>query len=137
MVTAHLLAMGAIALIALPWAYQGALLAMVAFSFYRATQANNHAQWRCDPDGQLLISNKGSWEMVDVLPDSTVLAWLVVLRYRLPGKRFADTCLILADSMPDDDFRRLRVWLRWRAMTLTATSRSGSGRMTAHKAFSD
>ncbi len=115
LIVAHGLAMAAIALIALAWVYQVVMLAMVVFSLYKTTPPEIGVQLRCDPDGQLLIAANGGWHAADVLPDTTVLAWLVVLRYRRHGKRFADTSLILADSVQCDDFRRLRVWLRWQA----------------------
>jgi len=44
-----------------------------------------------------------------------VLPQLVVLHWRGTPVTNAGGLALLKDSMPPDDFRRLRVWLRWRA----------------------
>jgi len=42
-----------------------------------------------------------------------VAPWLTVIRWRPAGARFDHTLLVLPDMLPADDFRRLRVLLRW------------------------
>jgi toxin CptA len=56
-----------------------------------------------------------SGEMVaaTVLGSSTVMPWLTVLNLELPGKRLARHAILLPDAVEADEFRRLRVWLRW------------------------
>ncbi|MEP7262597.1 MAG: protein YgfX [Usitatibacter sp.] len=44
---------------------------------------------------------------------SFVSPWLTVLRWRPAGARFDRTVLILPDMLAREDFRRLRVLLRW------------------------
>lgn len=46
-------------------------------------------------------------------PHTTVTAQLTILLLRL-GKR-VEALVLLADSLNQEDFRRLRLWLRWQA----------------------
>lgn len=45
--------------------------------------------------------------------DSTALPWLVMLRIAMAGERGSRTLIVCEDSMGRDDWRRLRVFLRW------------------------
>jgi hypothetical protein len=45
---------------------------------------------------------------------SFVAPFLTILRWRAPGHRFDRTVLVLPDMTLPEDFRRLRVLLRWR-----------------------
>lgn len=54
----------------------------------------------------------GRWVPAKVLARTTVLPWLVVLRLELAGQG-RRSAVVLPDSLPAQDFRRLRVWLRW------------------------
>ena len=49
----------------------------------------------------------------NILPDSVVFPWVVVLRYRVEGLRRATNVVLFPDQMANDDFRRLSLWLRW------------------------
>jgi toxin CptA len=49
-----------------------------------------------------------------VLDGSFVLPWLTVVRWRPCGARWSRSVLIAPDAVAADDFRRLRVLLRWR-----------------------
>jgi hypothetical protein len=46
-------------------------------------------------------------------PHTLVLSFLVVLLYRQQGHLRSQT--LLSDSCGAEDFRQLRLWLRWRA----------------------
>ena len=48
-----------------------------------------------------------------VSPQSTVFPWLVVLLLEVPDSRSLLPVVILRDSLPPDEFRLLRSWLRW------------------------
>jgi hypothetical protein len=70
----------------------------------------------------LVLGGDGSIEKVGadgtaskavVHPHTLVLSFLVVLLYRSEGRLGSLT--LLGDSLADDDFRQLRLWLRWRA----------------------
>ena len=60
-----------------------------------------------------VLQRDGHWSPATVLRSSFVLPWLVVLHLRLEGRRLMLPVVLLPDSMGNDDFRRLRVWLRW------------------------
>jgi toxin CptA len=55
----------------------------------------------------------GSWHAGHVLGSSTVGASLTLLNIALDGRRLPVHVILAADSLAADDFRRLRVWLRW------------------------
>lgn len=55
----------------------------------------------------------GVWHQGRVLGTSTVGAALTVLNLQLDHRWRAVHVVIPADSLGTDDFRRLRVWLRW------------------------
>jgi hypothetical protein len=57
----------------------------------------------------------GHREALSVLPDSTVFGQLIVLRLRIGEKRRACHLALLPDQMTTEQFRLLRLWLRWHA----------------------
>lgn len=57
--------------------------------------------------------HNGCWHAGHVLGSSTVGITLILLNIRLDGRRLPLHVLMPADSLAADDFRRLRVWLRW------------------------
>ena len=59
----------------------------------------------------------------NILPDSVVFPWVVVLRYRVEGLRRATNVVLFPDQMANDDFRRLSLWLRWYRAARTDASR--------------
>ncbi len=112
----HLLAAAALFLAGLPdWArWAGVLTLAVGAAFQLRRQETT--ELRLEPDGSLLLrSGEDEWRPAAVLAQTSVSPWLSVLRYRLEGEGRARSLAVLPDSLPADDFRRLRVWLRWRA----------------------
>ena len=74
---------------------------------------------RHDDQGWQVAGLDGQWQPVTLQPDSMALPWLVIVRFRLPGRSFTHSLCIPADAMPRDMHRRLRVRLkfsrqRWR-----------------------
>ncbi|MBS1157917.1 MAG: hypothetical protein H6R15_336 [Proteobacteria bacterium] len=72
---------------------------------------------RLERDGRLFVRRPGDQEFsaTNLLPGATVHPWLTVVR--LKTEEGACAPLILAvDSLEPDDFRRLRMFLRWRAV---------------------
>jgi hypothetical protein len=53
------------------------------------------------------------WQEGKLLGTSFVSPMLTILNLRLAGERFARHIVILPDSLPFEDFRQLRVLLRW------------------------
>lgn len=71
---------------------------------------------RLERDGTLAFRPEGATEFVrvDLLPGSIAHPWFTVLRLRLPdGQR--RVLPVTVDSLKPDDFRCLRVFLRWGA----------------------
>jgi hypothetical protein len=65
-------------------------------------------------DGGLeIVGAEGTATAAIVHPHTLVLSFLVVLLYRQEGRMRSIT--LLADSLAVEDFRQLRLWLRWRS----------------------
>ena len=56
----------------------------------------------------------GDWHKAVLLDSSFVAPYLTVLNLRTGLSRLAHHVVIMPDSVSAEDFRRLRVWLRWR-----------------------
>ena len=54
------------------------------------------------------------WSEFEVLGTTYVTPYLTVLNLRRPGERRTRHVTLLPDSLHADDFRKLRVWLRWK-----------------------
>ena len=60
-----------------------------------------------------LVCRNGVETAVSILPSSLVMPYLTVLNLD-SGKRFSGRSLVITpDRVDKEDFRRLRVWLRW------------------------
>lgn len=64
----------------------------------------------------------GVWHAGCILGTSTVGATLAVLNIQFDDRRQPVHVVISGDSMTAEDFRRLRVWLRWGPRPLTDVS---------------
>ena len=130
LVALHVLAIAAISLANLPLWLQVLLVAIVAASLdltamrtlsQRHPLASLWRSWqprpielRTEQDGTLLIKAGDEWQPVSLLPSTMVTPWLTVLHLRHVDNRRTHI-VILPDSLCQDDYRRLRVWLRWKA----------------------
>ena len=56
----------------------------------------------------------GEWQPCEILDSTYVTAFLTVVNLRVAQGRRIRSVVILPDCMAADDYRRLRVWLRWR-----------------------
>jgi hypothetical protein len=65
--------------------------------------------------------NVGSAETLTLQPQTVVLPFLVVLLYRQASRRRVQALLVLSDSLSAEDFRYLRVWVRWQVKWHTGT----------------
>jgi toxin CptA len=59
----------------------------------------------------------GEWRDCEVLGSTYVTAALTVLMLKTGAERGTRSVVLMPDSMTADDFRRLRMWLRWRPET--------------------
>jgi toxin CptA len=60
-----------------------------------------------------LVDRHGRMHEARLTRSTMVTPWLVILVLATGRLRPARTVVVPADSLPSDDFRRLRVWLRW------------------------
>jgi hypothetical protein len=66
-------------------------------------------------DGRLSIEGvDGGFVDADVHPETTVFPWLVVLRYRVGGRRI-ESLTLPPQGMDTEAHRQLRLWLKWKA----------------------
>jgi hypothetical protein len=61
-------------------------------------------------------STDGQYLALALLPGTTAFVGLIVLRFRLEGEGQARSIVLLPAQIPDDQFRALRIWLRWEAV---------------------
>jgi len=114
LVVAHGLAAAALLPAALPLAIKvllwfGLVLSLV---FCRARRRLPLRGLTLLADGSLEVERTdGTRSAAQVKPQTTVLPWLCVLRMNIDGRAFA--LAIPPDALAADDFRRLRLWLRW------------------------
>ena len=66
-----------------------------------------------DREAIRLTLRDGSTHAGHVLGSSTIGTTLAILNIALAGKRLPVHVVLLGDSLAAEDFRRLRVWLRW------------------------
>ena len=112
--TAHVVSAGAVLAANLPSWLAAVLLILIGASLARVR--------RTSPAETLLLRGDGRIEKVGagdtaceliVHPHTLVLSFLVVLLYRQQGRLRSLT--LLGDSLEAEDFRQLRLWLRWRS----------------------
>ncbi|MDP3539723.1 MAG: hypothetical protein Q8S26_13580 [Azonexus sp.] len=70
---------------------------------------------RLERNGQISVVCVGMDEFsaAELLPQATVHPWLTVFRLKTEGGR-SQTLVAAVDSLKTEDFRRLRMFLRWR-----------------------
>lgn len=66
-------------------------------------------------------TRRGNWVQYDVCDDTYVLWFLTVLNLRRARNGRRVSVALLPDAIHADDFRKLRVWLRWKGKTRTPT----------------
>jgi len=116
LVLAHGLAAVCVFALPWPWLLRGALLLAIGVSLGCALRPSRIIGLRlCAPDrldGMLL---EGSGLKLDLQPESTVFSQLIALRLRLGEAKRVSSLVLLPDQMSAEQFRLLRLWLRWRA----------------------
>lgn len=78
---------------------------------------------RIERDGVLRLHiRKNGWREGELLGSSYVSSFLTVINVRLPGERRMRSVVLLPDTIGAEDYRRLRVWLRWRPRVDSSSS---------------
>jgi hypothetical protein len=107
----HLLATGALWLAVLPLTAQLAGTLLLLLSLVLATRPAPETTLRGKADGTLEIRHHDSWQAIGPVSPSLVLPFITILPLRSQDRpRYL---VILEDSLPPEDFRRLRVWIQW------------------------
>lgn len=109
-------ALAASSVIGLPWAWpvRYVLLFLLGFSLWNALKAPKILGLRLSADGSLVCRlADGEPAEALLLPDSAAFRQLIVLRMRIGDAWPITSLVLLPDSMPADQFRVLRLWLRW------------------------
>jgi hypothetical protein len=110
---AHLVAAGAVLAANLPPWMTAILLLLAGASLARVRRPLTVASVIMGGDGSIeIVGADGTASEAVVHPYTLVLSFLVVLLYRCQGRLRAVT--LLGDSLAEEDFRQLRLWLRWR-----------------------
>lgn len=107
----HLLAAAALWLAALPIAAQLAGSALLALGLLLGTRPAPETTLRGKSDGTLEIRHDDTWREITPVSPSLVLPFITILPLRRQDR--PRHLVILGDSLPPEDFRRLRVWLEW------------------------
>lgn len=111
---AHLVAAAAVLAGNLPTWLAVVLLLLVGASLARMRRRLQLASMVLGGDGALeIVSPDGTATEVAVHPHTLVLSFMIVLLYRQEGRLQAMT--LLGDSLQKEDFRQLRLWLRWQS----------------------
>jgi toxin CptA len=66
-----------------------------------------------DRENAAIRTRREDWRGARILPTSCVTPSLTVLNLRVGGGRFPQHVLLVSDNIDREDFRRIRVLLRW------------------------
>ena len=111
-------ALAVVCVLVLPWSWllRSLLLCVVGVSAWHTLQKQKILGLRLSAQGGLdCLFAAGERIAASVLPDSTVFNQLIVLRLRIGDARRVVSLALLPDSMSAEQFRVLRLWLRWQA----------------------
>lgn len=119
---AHLVAASLIWIVPLPVLAEGALTLAIAFSliYFLARDATLHAASAIvalelkDGGGIAFRTRDGSWVEGELSDSSYVSPGLTIVVLRPHGGGRTRRAVILPDSVDARDFRRLRMWMRWK-----------------------
>lgn len=117
----HLVAAGLLWPLALSWSSQMIIVVVLVVSLIHYLRqdalltANNAVVALELSDGMqcMLITHSGKSIVCTVLGSTFVAPYLMVLNLKLAEKFFMCSVVILSDSIDAEEFRQLRVWLRW------------------------
>lgn len=112
----HAIAAGCLVALPWPWLLRGVLLLLVAGSLGYALRPSRIVGLRLAARDRLeCLLAGGDRVAATVLDDSAVFSRLIVLRLRIGEEARASSLVLLPDQLPAEQFRLLRLWLRWHA----------------------
>jgi hypothetical protein len=111
---AHLVAGGAVLVSTIASWLAAALLLLVGLSLTRQQRLSPVTAIVLRGDGNIdIVGADGTVIEAAVHPHTLVLSFLVVLLYRQQGR--LRSLVLPGDSLATEDFRQLRLWLRWQS----------------------
>jgi toxin CptA len=114
LVLLHGLAAGSLSVLPWPWLLRCALLFGLGVSLVYVLRPSPILELRLRaPDRIDAFLAYGNRLGLSPQPDSTVFSQLIVLRFRLGEKKRVRSLALLPDQMSAEEFRLLRLWLRW------------------------
>lgn len=114
----HCAAAAGLFLTPLNWVLRLVLLIAVVASLGLTLRPARISSLHLNRDGRLDCGRSdGVRVAAPLLSGSTVFPWLVVLRFRPEGARSVVSLPLFADHMSGEEFRILRLWLRWGAIS--------------------
>ena len=120
----HVLAGYCIISMSWSWSVRGLLLLFPALSFAGCLRKAQFVGLRIVNDKQLLcLTRDGACLACDILPGTTVWGRLIVVRLLLAGDSRPRSLVVLPDQLSFEQFRTLRLWLRWRRVTRASGAR--------------
>lgn len=120
LLVSHGAALAVLAILTMPlWAkILLALLVLVSFLYHLWHHALLFSRFSTkklilEGDMVLLVASNGDQLLARVLTDSLVTPFITVLNVLPQGKHFARSIIIMPDTLDEESFRQLRVWLKW------------------------
>ena len=102
----------ALRILAATWIACAALEALHALALRRGARAVRSMVLQ--RSGAIEVETSGGRSLYGEVRDGSFVApWLTIIHWRPEGTRFDRTLVVLPDMLAPDDFRRLRVLLRW------------------------
>ena len=114
LVLVHVLAAGCVAVLPWTWPLRVLLLVLVGASLWHALRSHvivGLCIYGRDRLDCLLADDTRA--VLAIQPDSTVFHQLIVLRLRVGEQKRISHLTLLPDQMSAEQFRVLRLWLRW------------------------
>jgi toxin CptA len=112
----HVVALACVLVLPWPWAIRVFLAFPIVLSAWNPLRGSGIVALRLSEQAGLeCIVATGNRMSATLMPDSAVFSRLIVLRLRLDGEKRIRNLPLLPDSLSAEQFRVLRLWLRWRA----------------------
>ena len=116
LVLMHAAAAACLVVLPWPWILRGVFLLLVGGSLGYSLRRPKIVGLRLAARDRFeCLLADGDRVAATVLADSTVFAQLIVLRLRIGEEVRVSSLVLLPDQMPAEQFRVLRLWLRWHA----------------------
>lgn len=115
-VAVHLLALIALLLAELHWGLRVVGLGSLAVSLLFSWPKQKEERLRHAEKGDLQLWQDEDWHEMELLDASVVQPWLTMLSLRGRADHRKRHLVILRDSLDADEFRRLRVWVKWKGL---------------------